>query len=184
MRIISGKFKGRRISAPSNITARPTTDFAKEGLFNLLNNRIDFEDIRVLDLFAGTGSISVEFVSRGAASVVSVEQNDRHCAFIRKVCNELKIQNLSLLKTDVFRFLKSSRASYDVVFADPPYDHPAFETLPDLVINTCMTSGKGLFILEHPSKMDFSTHPYFNDHRHYGNVNFTFFANPKTGNED
>ena len=90
MRIISGKFKGRRISAPSNITARPTTDFAKEGLFNLLNNRIELEGIEALDLFAGTGSISIELVSRECTSVISVEQNDRHCAFIRKLCDELK----------------------------------------------------------------------------------------------
>ena len=93
MRIISGKFKGRRISAPTNITARPTTDFAKEGLFNLLNNRIDFENIQVLDLFAGTGGIGIEFVSRGADNVTAIELNDRHCAFIRKICAELKIDS-------------------------------------------------------------------------------------------
>ena len=122
MRIISGKYKGRRISAPGNITARPTTDFAKEGLFNLLNNRIDFEGIDVLDLFAGTGSIGLEFVSRDCKSVTSIEQNERHCSFIHKVCNELKIDNLSLLKTDVFKFIGSCHTQFDMIFADPPYE--------------------------------------------------------------
>lgn len=175
MRIISGKFKGRRISAPRNITARPTTDFAKEGLFNLLNNRIDFEDINVLDLFAGTSSISVEFVSRGCENVVTVEQSEKHCAFIRKVCDELKIDNLSLIKTDVFRFLESCRVKFDVVFADPPYELTTLKDIPDIIFAKKLLKEGGLFILEHSSKNDFSKHPHFSAHRNYGNVNFTFF---------
>jgi len=175
MRIISGKYKGRRISAPSNITARPTTDFAKEGLFNLLNNRMDFEGIDVLDLFAGTGGISIEFVSRDCKSVISIEQNDRHCAFIRKVCAELKIDNLSLLKTDVFKFIKSCHTQFDMIFADPPYELNRIEEIPDLIFGHNLLKADGLFVLEHSAKTKFTNHPNFADHRNYGNVNFSFF---------
>jgi 16S rRNA (guanine966-N2)-methyltransferase len=175
MRIISGKYKGRRLSAPSNITARPTTDFAKEGLFNLLNNRIDFEGIDVLDLFAGTGGIGIEFVSRDCKSVTSIEQNDRHCAFIRKICDELKITNLSLLKTDVFKFIGSCHAQFDVIFADPPYELEKLETIPDLIFSKNLLKFDGLFVLEHSAKYSFELHPNFVDHRHYGSVNFSFF---------
>ena len=177
MRIISGKYKGRRISAPANITARPTTDFAKEGLFNLLNNRIDFEDIDVLDLFAGTGGISIEFVSRDCRTVISIEQNDRHCNFIRKVCNELKISNLSLMKTDVFKFIDSCRTQFDMIFADPPYELDKLAEIPDLIFNHKLLKADGLFVLEHSAKQSFQNHPNFVDHRNYGNVNFSFFEN-------
>jgi 16S rRNA (guanine(966)-N(2))-methyltransferase RsmD len=175
MRIISGKYKGRRISAPNNITARPTTDFAKEGLFNLLNNRIDFEGINVLDLFAGTGSISFEFVSRNCTSVISVEQNERHCNFIKKICNELKITNLSLQKTDAFRFIETCRNQFDMIFADPPYELERFDEIPDLIFSHKLLKSDGLFVLEHSVKHSFENHPCFVDHRHYGNVNFSFF---------
>ncbi len=175
MRIISGKYKGRRISAPSNITARPTTDFAKEGLFNLLNNRIDLEGIDVLDLFAGTGSISIEFVSRDCKSIISIEQNDRHCNFIRKICTELKITNLSLLKTDVFKFIASCHTQFDMIFADPPYELDKIAEIPDLIFNQKLLKADGVFVLEHSAKTDFANHPNFVDHRNYGNVNFSFF---------
>lgn len=175
MRIISGKYKGRRISAPTNITARPTTDFAKEGLFNLLNNRIDFEEIDVLDLFAGTGSIGIEFVSRGCNSVISIEQNDRHCAFIRKVCDELKITNLQLLKTDVFKYINSCHTQFDMIFADPPYELDKIAEIPTQIFTRNLLKPDGLFVLEHSSKNSFEQHPNFSDHRHYGNVNFSFF---------
>ncbi len=175
MRIISGKYKGRRISAPNNITARPTTDFAKEGLFNLLNNRIDFDDIQVLDLFAGTGSISFEFASRNCSNVISVEQNEKHCAFIRKVTSELKIDNLTLLKTDVFKFIDTCHLQFDMIFADPPYELARLAELPDLVFSKKLLKPDGLFVLEHSSKNDFTNHPNFADHRNYGNVNFSFF---------
>lgn len=175
MRIISGKFKGRRISAPNNITARPTTDFAKEGLFNLLNNRIDFEGIDVLDLFAGTGSISIEFISRECNNVISIEQNERHCAFIKKVCSELKISNLSLIKTDVFKFINSCHSQFDLIFADPPYELEKLSELPDLIFSKNLLKEDGLLVLEHSSKQNFSNHPNFSNHRNYGNVNFSFF---------
>jgi 16S rRNA (guanine966-N2)-methyltransferase len=175
MRIISGKYKGRRISAPSNITARPTTDFAKEGLFNLLNNRMDFEGIDVLDLFAGTGSISIEFVSRDCKSVITIEQNERHCNFIRKVCNELKIDNLSLMKTDVFRFIGSCHTQFDMIFADPPYELDKLAEIPDMIFKQKLLKTDGLLVLEHSAKHSFINHPNFADHRNYGNVNFSFF---------
>lgn len=183
MRIISGKFKARRLTVPHNITARPTTDFAKEGLFNLLNNQIDFENIDMLDLFAGTGGIGIEFVSRNASHVTSIEQNDRHCGFIRKMCNELKIDNLTVIKTDVFRYLKTCNAKFDVIFADPPYDLETIATLPDIIFAKKMLNTDGLFILEHSAKNDYSKHPNFESNRHYGNVNFSFFTNQSLNNE-
>ena len=175
MRIISGQFKGRRLQVPSNITARPTTDFAKEGLFNLLNNRIDFEGIDVLDLFAGTGSISIEFVSRDCKSVISIELNERHNAFIRKVCTDLKITNLSLIKTDVFKFIDSCHTQFDMIFADPPYELVQLAQIPDLIYSKKLLKEDGLFVLEHSSKNNFDQHPHFVEHRNYGNVNFSFF---------
>lgn len=175
MRIISGKFKARRITPPSNITARPTTDFAKESLFNLLNNQIDFEDISVLDLFAGTGSISLECVSRGCKDVIAIELASRQVSFIRQTCVQLKVDNLHLLKTDVFQYLRSCKIKFDFIFADPPYDLPALPTLPDLVFEKELLKEEGVFVLEHPAKYDFSAHPHFIDHRQYGSVNFTFF---------
>jgi len=175
MRIISGQFKGRRLQVPTNITARPTTDFAKEGLFNLLNNRIDFEGIDVLDLFAGTGSISIEFVSRDCKNVISIEQNDRHCTFIRKICTELKINNLSLIKTDVFKFIAGCHLQFDMIFADPPYELEQLAQIPDLIFSKNLLKEDGLFVLEHSSKNKFDQHPHFVDHRNYGNVNFSFF---------
>lgn len=180
MRIISGTYKGRRISTPTNIKARPTTDFAKEGLFNLLNNRMDFEDIDVLDLFAGTGSIGIEFISRGSRSVTAIENYETQCAFIRKVCAELKISNLQLLKMDVFKFIGSTNLQFDFIFADPPYELSILEQLPDLVFKNKLLKSDGLFVLEHSSKNKFSEHPNYLDHRAYGNVNFSFFGFPET----
>jgi len=175
MRIISGKYKGRRIDVPGKITARPTTDFAKEGLFNLLNNRIDFEALEVLDLFAGTGSISIEFVSRGAASVVSVETDRKHCSYIRQVCGILGIENLILMQTDVFRFIASAHNRYDLIFADPPYALANLPEIPDLIFSAGILKEEGMLVLEHSSKNDFSQHPRFASHRNYGNVHFSFF---------
>jgi 16S rRNA (guanine(966)-N(2))-methyltransferase RsmD len=175
MRIISGKYKARRIDVPHNITARPTTDFAKEGLFNLLNNQIDFEGIDVLDLFAGTGSIGFEFISRDARSVIGVEQSDRHVAFIRKVNQLLKIENLTVIKGDVFKFIATTRIKFDLIFADPPYDLERVEEIPDLIFKHELLKPDGLFVLEHSVKNNFENHPRFSSHRHYGNVHFSFF---------
>lgn len=175
MRIISGKFKARRIQVPNNISARPTTDFAKEGLFNLLNNQIDFEGIEVLDLFAGTGSISLEFVSRDALQVVSVENNRTQSQFIEKICKQLSVSNLKVVKWDVFKYIATLQQRFDVVFADPPYELERLPEIPDLIFQQQILKENGLLILEHSAKNSFETHPHFSFHRNYGNVNFSFF---------
>lgn len=175
MRIISGTYKGRRIQPPTNITARPTTDFAKESLFNLLNNRITLTDISVLDLFAGTGSISIECVSRGAQDVISVEMAYTQANFIRKTCDLLKIDNLTLIRGDVFKYIASCNMRFDFIFADPPYNLPTLENIPDLIFEHQLLKTDGLFVLEHSSKQNFEEHAHFVEHREYGSVNFSFF---------
>ncbi|GAB1414741.1 RsmD family RNA methyltransferase [Paludibacter sp.] len=175
MRIISGKYKGRRIPASNKVTARPTTDFAKEGLFNLLNNRIDFEDISVLDLFAGTGSIGFEFISRGCKDIFAIEQDDNQLNYMKKVCKELQITNHYHLKADVFKYITSCHSEFDIIFADPPYDLKNIEEIPTLIFNRKILKADGLFILEHSAKQQFNEHPNFSFHRKYGNVNFSFF---------
>jgi 16S rRNA (guanine(966)-N(2))-methyltransferase RsmD len=182
MRIIGGKFKARRIAVPTSITARPTTDFAKEGLFNLLNNRIDFEEIDVLDLFSGTGSIVIELISRGAKTAVAVEESSHHTSFIRKAAEILKIDNLTVLKADALKFITSTRIQFDFIFADPPYDLKKIEEIPNLIFKNELLKSDGLFVLEHSVKNDFSLHPNFVFHRNYGNVHFSFFELEK--NED
>lgn len=177
MRIISGKYKARRIQVPANIKARPTTDFAKEGLFNLLNNRIDFEGIEMLDLFAGTGGIGLEFISRNCKSVTSVDINATQTTFIHKNCSELGIKNMLIHKADVFRFINNTSQKFDFIFADPPYDLKSLATIPDLIFERRLLKEDGIFVLEHSAKNDFSEHPNFAEHRHYGNVNFSFFEN-------
>ncbi|MGC9150730.1 MAG: 16S rRNA (guanine(966)-N(2))-methyltransferase RsmD [Microbacter sp.] len=178
MRIISGFYKGRRFNPPLNMTARPTTDFAKEALFNVLTHWIDdWEHISVLDLFAGTGSISYEFISRGVQQVIAVEMSEKQLAFIHQIINKLQLQKyLKLHRMDVFRFLKKANSeSFDIIFADPPYMMAEIDTLPDLIFEHSLLAPNGLFILEHSSKHDFGNHPYFKESRTYGNVHFSFF---------
>lgn len=175
MRIISGKFKGRRLTPPTTITARPTTDFAKESLFNVLSNRIDFEDKQVLDLFSGTGSISFECISRACNHVTAVEMSERHIAFIKKTMADLKINNLRVWRIDVFRFLESNKETFDFIFADPPYQLPNITEIPDAIFAHQRLKENGIFVLEHGSKNTFANHPHFVEHRNYGNVHFSFF---------
>lgn len=175
MRIISGKYKGRRIVPPTKITARPTTDFAKESLFNLMENRMSMENMDVLDLFAGTGSISLECVSRGARQVISVEKAHTQQNFIISTCKSLGINNLTLVRDDVFRYIKTCQRQFDFIFADPPYQLETLATLPDLVFENGLLGSNGWFVLEHSAQNDFSGHPHFESHRVYGNVNFSFF---------
>ncbi len=175
MRIIGGKFKGRRINPPSNFKARPTTDFAREGLFNILNNRVDFESIFVLDLFSGTGSISYEFASRGAATVHLVEKDMNHISGIKKILKELDLQNVRPIHIDVRDYVKTCSVKYDIVFADPPYELTWLAELPDLVIQAGVIKNDGFFILEHPGDLSFTGHKLFFEHRNYGGVNFSFF---------
>lgn len=175
MRIIRGKYGRRRFDVPSNITARPTTDFARENIFNVLENLVDFEGARALDLFAGTGAISFEFLSRGCAEVVSVERAAVQSAFIKKVARELGDDNLRLVRGDALKFIATCSAGFDIIFADPPYDMKDFGTVPATVLASGMLAEGGLFIIEHSAKHDFSNLPGYIDHRAYGSVNFTIF---------
>ncbi|GHT18072.1 methyltransferase [Bacteroidia bacterium] len=175
MRIISGKYKGRRLNVPHNITARPTTDFAKEGLFNYLNNIIDFEQITLLDLFAGTGNISYEFVSRGCKQAIAVEFQKTQYDFILQTNKTLEINNMLVFRADVFTFLKSCKMNFDVIFADPPYELAGFDTIPKSVLDANLLNSDGIFILEHSASHNFENEPHFVHHRKYGNVNFSFF---------
>jgi 16S rRNA (guanine(966)-N(2))-methyltransferase RsmD len=183
LRIIGGKYKGRRIDPPAEFKARPTTDFAREGLFNILNNRIDFETITVLDLFSGTGSISYEFASRGAASIHLVEKDMRHISGIRRIIRELDMENIKTIHIDVKAFLKTCSVKYDIVFADPPYDLPWLKEIPDLVSSAGVIREDGFFILEHPRNLNFKVHRLFFEHRNYGGVNFSFFRPELTNNK-
>lgn len=178
MRVISGIYKRRRFDVPRSFKARPTTDFAKENLFNVLSNHLDFEEggVEALDLFAGTGSISVELLSRGCTQVVSVEKDREHYAFICKVMHELKAANWLPVHADVFKFVKSTHRRFDFIFADPPYELKELEALPDLVLNSDLLKPEGLFVLEHGKKNHFEAHPCFIEHRAYGSVNFSFFG--------
>lgn len=176
MRIISGIYKRRRFDVPKTFGARPTTDFAKENLFNVVSNLIDFEGLDALDLFSGTGSISFELVSRGCRKVVAVENNPAHAAFIGKVTKELHTDALDLLKGDVFRFLETVKPQqFDFIFADPPYALKDLEKIPYLVLERDLLREGGVFVMEHPKTNDFSTLPFFYQHRVYGSVNFSIF---------
>ena len=175
MRIIGGKYGGRRIVLPSGFKARPTTDFARESLFNILNNRIDFGEISVLDLFAGTGSISYEFASRGAYEVHLVEKDMKHISGIRRIIKDTGFDNIKPIHIDVRTYLKICTVKYDVVFADPPYNMVWLQEIPDLVSESGIIKDNGFLILEHPRKMSFTGHHLFFEHRNYGGVNFSFF---------
>ena len=175
MRIITGQFKGRHFDIPRTFKARPTTDFAKENIFNVLNGYIDFDGITALDLFAGTGSISLELVSRGCKEVVSVEKDRDYARFIAECMKKINAENDILIRGDVFRFLKSCHQKFDLIFADPPYALPELDTLPDLVFEHDLLTADGVFVFEHGKHNDFSAHPRFKEHRSYGSVNFSIF---------
>ncbi len=181
MRIIGGDLKGRTIMPPSGFNARPTTDFAKEGLFNVLDNAYDLSEMSVLDLFAGTGGISYEFASRGARSIHSVEMNPLHANFIKKTVAGFKIKGMSVVRHNVFDFLEICKVSFDIIFADPPYDIDGLDAIPEKVFAAKGADGKGIlneggvFILEHPGSFSFTGHPRFVKEKKYGNVHFSFF---------
>jgi 16S rRNA (guanine(966)-N(2))-methyltransferase RsmD len=177
MRIVSGKWKGKRITAPKNLPTRPTTDFAKEGLFNILNNRFFFDDLRVLDLFAGTGNISYEFASRGAGEITCVDQHKGCVRFIDQMADELGI-NVTTVQTDVWLFVQRSLTSYDIVFADPPYDWDKHEELATALLENNFLNEGGEAIIEHSADTDLSHLPGFFEHRKYGHVHFSFFSIP------
>ncbi|MDP4282243.1 MAG: RsmD family RNA methyltransferase [Bacteroidota bacterium] len=178
MRIISGIHRGRPIRPPANLPVRPTTDFAKEGLFDILTNRVVFEEIDALDLFAGTGSISYELISRGCRSVLSVDRDPRCVSFIRKTAEMLKAENLEAIRDDVFRFVRTTPGKFDLIFADPPYDLEGIDSLPGLIQQNSLLEKDGIFIFEHSRNLDVRSVTGLFEERHYGNVNFSFFRFP------
>ena len=181
MRIITGIYKGRHFDIPRSFKARPTTDFAKENIFNVLTQYVDFDGAEALDLFSGTGSISLELVSRGCQTVVSVEMDRDHHRFIQECLKKLNTKVCIPIRGDVFRFVKSCRQQYDFIFADPPYALKELPQIPDLVLKKGILKEDGIFVFEHGKDHDFSEHPNFIEHRQYGSVNFTLFrATAKT----
>ena len=176
MRIIRGIYGRRRFQVPRAFSARPTTDFARENLFNVLENLLDWDGLEALDLFAGTGSISFELLSRGCRQVTAVEVNSAHATFIRKVAGELKTDALTLIRGDVFRYLRTTPPqAFDFVFADPPYALKELPELPRQIMDGGWVRKEGFFVLEHSRAHDFSAWPQFRQKRVYGSVNFSIF---------
>ena len=175
MRIIGGDLKGKNIIPPANYAARPTTDFAKEGLFNILINEFDLQHISFLDLFAGTGSIGFEFASRGCPDIISVEMNPAHVRFIKQVMATYKIKGMQVVRHNVFDFIEICTRQFNIVFADPPYSIEGLDTIPDKIFNKEIVAPEGYLILEHPAGYTFEKHPYFVKEKKYGNVHFSFF---------
>ena len=174
MRIVSGSHRGRQIKPPHNLPVRPTTDIAKESLFNILNNMVCFEDLRVLDLFSGTGSISYEFYSRGCRDITAVEQNYKCVRFIKNTVEQLKMHELKVVQANVFSFMNNS-LQYDLIFADPPYDIGRYEELTETILNNNLLSENGILIIEHPAEIQLSHFEGFSQLRNYGKVHFSFF---------
>ncbi len=175
MRIIGGKQRGKQIPPPKNFTARPTTDFAKEGLFNILTNMYDLEDVSVLDLFSGTGSISYEFASRGCRDITAVEMNINHSGFIKSTAASFGFGAIRVVRHNVFDFLNICRLQYDIIFADPPYEIEGLEGIPGKLLSLSLLKEGGIFVFEHPAAYNFEKHPNFIKERKYGNVHFSFF---------
>ena len=177
MRIITGKYKGRHFDIPRTFKARPTTDFAKENIFNVLNQYVDFDGATALDLFSGTGSITLELLSRGCDQVISVEMDRDHHRFIQQCLEKLGEHSPHVLpiRGDVFKFVKASKQQFDFIFADPPYALKELPTIPDLIFEKGLLKEDGVFVFEHGKDYDFSQHPHFREHRSYGSVNFTIF---------
>ncbi|MCB2206928.1 MAG: 16S rRNA (guanine(966)-N(2))-methyltransferase RsmD [Bacteroidetes bacterium] len=175
MRIIGGKFGRRIIKPPRNMPVRPTTDLAKESLFNILRHKFDFDGKAALDLFAGTGSLSYEFASRGCASVLSVDLNYKCIQFIKETIRNFDMQNVQVVRADVFKFLKSTPMKFDIIFADPPYDLPRISEICPLVWEHGLLNEGGILVVEHPGTIDLSAQTGFLEHRNYGHVNFSLF---------
>ncbi len=176
MRIIGGSLKGLRIHPPANLPVRPTTDVAKEALFNILYNQIEFDDIRVLDLFSGTGNISLEFASRGVKEVVAVDREFGCYNYLKRTAKELKLENIQTNKADVFKFLELETGHYNLIFADPRFDLPQITSIARIVFEKNLLIPGGLLIVEHPSMKNIGNHPNFKEQRQYGSSSFSFFS--------
>lgn len=180
MRIISGKLGGRRIAPPANMPhTRPTTDIAKEGLFNILQNNLDFEELKTLDLFGGTGSISYELASRGAKDLTIVEKDDKMFSFIKKTSADLKLENFRVVKSDVFRFIETANEGYDFIFAGPPYALTTIDELPKLIFEKGLLNTGGWFVLEHTPRNDYKSFPHYLREKNYGTTIFSIFEMPE-----
>lgn len=175
MRIIGGIHKGKQLLAPKNLPVRPTTDFAKEGLFNILNNKIDFDELTVLDLFCGIGNISLEFASRGAKKIYSIDKHSPCINFVKDTAKSLKLNNIFTERADVFKYLEKCTSTFDVIFADPPYELDNIAGIHDLVFDNNLLNENGLLIIEHGVRTDLSIKKNYMETRKYGNVNFSFF---------
>ncbi|MCX2483019.1 RsmD family RNA methyltransferase [Pedobacter sp. MR2016-24] len=175
MRIIGGKLKGIRMSAPASLPVRPTTDMAKEALFNILYNTYDFDSCNVLDLFCGTGNISIEFASRGIQHVTSVDKHSGCIYWIKSVIERYDLKEIELQKADVFKFLEGHTKSYQIIFADPPYDLLTIPQIPQLVAKNKLLTENGLLVVEHPSLLKLKDQPGYVETRRYGNSSFSFF---------
>jgi len=181
MRIISGKYRGKKLRAPKNLPVRPTTDMAKESLFNILNNYYYFDGVKVLDLFAGTGNVSLEFASRGTDDVTAVDLDSGCVNFIKKMSDEMKLEDgFTVVQEDVFKYLKKTKSKSNIIFADPPYalDQEEFESIPKIVFERELLEEGGMLIVEHFSKMDLSHLENFSFKRKYGSSVFSFFELP------
>lgn len=177
MRIISGAMGGRKIHPPSKMPyTRPTTDIAKEGLFNILQTRIDFDGAKTLDLFSGTGNISYELASRGAADLTIVEKDAVMYQFIKKNIADLKIENANVIRMDVFSFLETATGKYDFIFAGPPYALNTIDELPKIIVEKNLIADDGYFVLEHTPRNNYSTYKNFSFKRNYGTTVFSFFT--------
>jgi len=177
MRIIGGKLKGIRLNPPKKLPVRPTTDMAKEALFNILGNKVDIEQLKILDLFSGTGNISLEFASRGAKQITSVDINFGCVSYLKTTSKELDLAQISTFKSDVFKFLNAETEKYDLIFADPPYDISKIPEIAQIVFNKQLLADDGLLIIEHQSMHNLGNHPNFVEKRKYGYSAFSFFIN-------
>ena len=175
MRIISGIYKGRRINPPANLPVRPTTDMAKEALFNILGNNFYFDEISILDLFSGTGNISYEFASRGCENLIAVDIDSKCVRFTEDIKSKLEITGLRIIRANVFQYLKNQKQKFDIIFADPPYDLKEYDKIPELVFNNELLNQNGCLIIEHPISVSFTKYEHFKEIRKYGKVNFSFF---------
>lgn len=175
MRIIGGKYSKRIIKPPKNLPVRPTTDLAKESLFNILNNKIEFQDKTALDLFTGTGSLAYEFCSRGCKQVIAVDQNYQCVQFVKKTALDFGMEQLKVVRSEAFRFIKNSPMKFDIIFADPPYNLENIREISLTVFEKQLLNHSGWLIVEHPKEVDFTKQEHFVEHRKYGHVNFSFF---------
>jgi 16S rRNA (guanine966-N2)-methyltransferase len=183
LRIIRGTRRGKRISPPNNLPVRPTTDVAKEGLFNIIDNAWEMDGLRILDLFSGTGSISFEFASRGCAEIISLDLNPKCAEWVRKTASDLEFNNIYTIRADAFSYIKSPKEKFHIIFADPPYDLDNVETIPEFIFTNQLLTENGWLIVEHSANHDFTMHPRFLFKKNYGKVNFSFFGWAETSDE-